>query len=67
MMSKFTVIIEETIAESFVIEAENEIDALNIAQKKYKTGEFVLCNGEVQHKQIGVVAPYQKNIQWYDF
>lgn len=49
-MSEFTVIIEETVTESFVVEAENETEALNIAQNKYKTGEFVLCNGEVQHK-----------------
>lgn len=66
-MSEFTVIIEETVAESFVVEAENETEALNIAQKKYKTGEFVLCNGEVQHKQIAVAGYDKKNLKWYEF
>lgn len=59
-MKKYTIIIEETVAEEFELEAKDSNEALKIAEEKYAKGEFVLCPGEIQHKQLYVLEPYKK-------
>ena len=41
-MKKFTIVIEETLADRFEVEAETEEEALEIAIQKYKNAEFIL-------------------------
>ena len=41
-MKKFTIVIEETLADRFEVEAETEEEALEIAIEKYENAEFVL-------------------------
>lgn len=65
-MSRFKIIIEETIAQEFEIEAENEQEALLLAKKKYHEGEFVLNQAEVQHKQMAV-ATDKGFSEWFEF
>ena len=66
-MEKYTVAIEETVVEEFSILAESEQEAIDIAIKKYKTGEFVLSPGEVQFHKISVVEPSSKAVEWFEF
>ena len=41
-MSKIKVTIEEHISKSFYIEAEDTGEAMEIAEEKYKSGEFIV-------------------------
>ena len=66
-MGKYKVIIEETIAEEFEIEACCEKEALTSAIEKYKRADLVLSNCEVQHKQISVAEKDGSFIEWVSF
>ena len=48
----FTIAIEETIVQEFKIEASDIGEALEIAEKKYKSGELVLEDAEAQFVQM---------------
>lgn len=41
-MNKFSVTIEEHISQTFTVQAKNMEDAMEIAEEKYKNGEFVI-------------------------
>ena len=64
----FQVIIEETVSESFDVYADNIDKAIQIAQDKYKNGEFVLSPGNITDRKIFAV---DKDInlkkEWIDF
>lgn len=64
---KYTIIIEETNAKDFEIEAESAEEAYKIAEHKYKSGEFVLDPGECQFKQIAITAPSNGTAEWREF
>lgn len=67
-MKKFVVTIEETIAQNFVIEVnddENETCAIDAVICKYKAGELTLDPGEVQFRQISMSEPYTR--EWIEF
>ena len=53
-MKKYQIIIEETIVDDFTVEADSPDEARSIAERKYKSGEFVIEDGEVQQKRIAV-------------
>lgn len=65
-MSKFKILIEETIVQEFEIDAKNEREALLLAKKKYNEGEFVLNQAEVQYKQMAV-ATDKDYYDWFEF
>lgn len=65
-MSRFKILIEETIAQEFEIEAETEREALLLAKKKYNKGDFVLDQAEVQYKQMAVVTD-KGSSKWFEF
>ncbi len=66
-MKKYTVAIEETIVQEFEVEANDFGEALDIAEEKYRKGEFVLCPGEVHFKQMAVVKPNCEATEWKEF
>ena len=62
---KFVVAIEETVVKEFEVYAKNEDEALEMAEKKYISGEFVLEPGEVQFKQMALISPIAS--EWVEF
>lgn len=66
-MKKYVVVIEETCAQEFEVIADNAEEALKIARKSYKKGEFVLEPGECQHRQIAVSLPNEEITEWEEF
>ena len=64
---KYTITIEETNAKDFGIEAESAEEALEMAEQKYKSGEFVLDPGECQFRQIAITTPSSESTEWREF
>ena len=64
---KYTITIEEAVAKDFEIEASSADEAYEIAEQKYKTGEFVLDPGDCQFKQIAITAPSNEATEWREF
>ena len=64
---KYTITIEETNTKDFEIEAESAEEAYEIAEQKYKSGEFVLDPGECQFKQITITSPSKEATEWREF
>ncbi len=66
-MKKYTIAIEETIVKEFEVYAKDSEEAMKIAEKKYKNGEFILDPGEVQFKQMCISKPTSKVTEWSEF
>ncbi len=64
---KYTITIEETCAKDFEIEAESANEAYEMAEQKYKTGEFVLDPGECQFRQMAITKPSDEATEWREF
>ena len=64
---KYTITIEETVNKGFEIEANSAEEAYEIAEQKYKSGEFVLDPGECQFGQIAITAPGNEATEWKEF
>ncbi len=64
-MKKFIIAIEETVVQEFEVMADNSIEALEIAEQKYRKGEFVLEPGEVQFRQMASVG--DEPTEWMEF
>jgi len=61
-MKKFSLVIEELVSDTFVVEAENETKAV----EKYKVGEFVLEPGNLTFKQMSICTS-EGNSEWFEF
>ena len=67
-MKDFLISIEEHICKDFHVEANNIEEAMEIAEDKYKKGEFVLDPGEVQAKLMMVHEPETNEFaEWKEF
>ena len=66
-MKKFTIAIEEMVLQDFEIEAEDGEQAMNIAEEKYKNGEFVLEPGHLVCKQMSIISPNDEITEWTEF
>ena len=64
---KYTITIEETVARDFEVEANSAEEAYETAERKYKSGEFVLDPGECQSKQISITGPSNEATEWKEF
>lgn len=65
-MKKYVIVIEETVSEDFEVTAESEQEALEIAEQKYNSGEFVLEPGFLQETKFGIVDEDENQIKWVD-
>ena len=67
-MKDFLISIEEHICKDFHVEANDIEEAMEIAEEKYKKGEFVVQPGEVQTKLMSVYEPEtMDNTEWKEF
>ena len=57
---QFKILIEETISDTFCINANNKQEAILMAQKKYRQGEFILAPGNLLDVKI---PPYPRIIK----
>ena len=64
---KYTITIEEAAVKDFEIEANSAEEAYETAERKYKSGEFVLDPGECQFKQIAITKPGNECTEWREF
>ena len=63
---KTTVIIEEHISQAFEVEADTLEEAMQIAEDKYRSGEFVLENPCVTAKLMMAENNYEST-EWEEF
>jgi len=61
--------IEETVVDSFTVEANNIDEAIETAVNNYNNGIFVLEPGNLVAKQLTVVNSFEKEIcsEWLEF
>ena len=66
-MGKFHIIIEETVSETFEIEARDIQEALNIAKKGYDNCDIVLSPGQLTEKRISAYDDDGNTVDWHEF
>ena len=66
-MRKYHVVIEETISETFEIEASSEDDAISGAIQEYNVGNFVVYSDNVEHRQISIIGDDGEFTEWIEF
>lgn len=65
---KFIVDIEEAVVSSFEVEAETMEEAMEIAEEKYWSGEFVVCPGDVAARQMRASnEDFSEQTEWTEF
>ena len=67
MNKKYVICIEEVVSKEFEVFAENEENAMEIARKKYRSGEFVLEPGMLSAKKMAIVFPDGAVTDWIEF
>lgn len=63
---KFTIRIEEHISQAFEVDAEDIGEALRIAEKKYRSGEFVLDNANATTRLM-MAENDSEATEWVEF
>ncbi len=66
-MKKYHVVIEETVSETFEIEATSAEDAVSKAIQEYNEGNFVVGSDNVEHRQISVIGDDGELTDWIVF
>lgn len=64
---KYKVAIEETVVGEFEVEADSPGEALELAEERYRKGQYVLEPGEVQFRQMSIVGPESEATEWKEF
>lgn len=64
---QFKITIEEMISQSFNVEAETMEEAMEIAEVRYKSGEFVLEPGHLVSKQMMAEDKNGYSTEWVEF
>ena len=60
-MNVFKFIIEEVVSEEFSIKAESKEEAIKKAIGGYKTGQFMLCPGNLEQCNLSIIEDGQVN------
>lgn len=55
------------ISENFEIKANTAEEALAIAERKYRSGEYVLSPGNLVAKQMAISSPNNEATEWTEF
>lgn len=63
-MPKYTITIEEMVSENFEVEAATADEAMEIAEQKYRDGEFVLEPGNLVCTQMAITNPSEEATEW---
>lgn len=66
-MRKYRVVIEETISETFEVEATSEEEAVSEAIQEYNAGNFVVGSDNVEYRQISVLDENGEFTDWISF
>ena len=67
-MKTFKIHIEETISDTFTVEAETIEEAMEIAESNYYDGEFVLAPGDlVAKKMMAECKETKETTEWVEF
>jgi hypothetical protein len=64
---QFKITIEEMVSQSFNVEAETMEEAMETAEAKYKSGEFVLEPGNLVTKQMMAENDNGDSTEWTEF
>lgn len=65
-MPKYTITIEEMVSENFEVEATTADEAMEIAERKYRDGEFVLEPGNLVCTQMAITDPDEEATEWIE-
>lgn len=65
-MPKYTITIEEMVSQDFEIEAATADEAMEIAEQKYRDGEFVLEPGNLVCTQMAITDPSNEATEWME-
>ena len=65
-MPKYTITIEEMVSENFEVEAATADEAMEIAERKYRDGEFVLEPGNLVCTQMAITNPSEEATEWVE-
>lgn len=66
-MKKYVVAIEETVVQTFEVEANSQEEALRKVKTGYKNGNYVLESAEVQAKKMSVLNSDNEFDKWIEF
>lgn len=66
-MKRFVIAIEETAVQEFTVYANSAEEAMELAGRRYRKGEYVLEPGEVQFRQMAIEEPKNEAPGWVDF
>lgn len=60
-------LLNETVSETFEIEANSEEEAVSVAIQEYNAGNFVVSADNVEYRQISVVDENGEFTDWITF
>ena len=66
-MKEYIITIEETVSQEFIVAAESEEEAMEIAEQNYNEGIFVLEPGNLTSKQMMCENPDGDVTEWVEF
>ncbi len=64
---KYLIALEEINVKNFELEVNSLEETYEIAERKYKSGDFVLEPGECQFRQMKVIDATDGNGEWREF
>lgn len=65
---EFIIDIEEMVVSSFRVKAASMEEAMEIAEEKYWSGEFVICPGDVAARQMRASnEDFSEQTEWTEF
>lgn len=65
-MPKYTITIEEMVSENFEVEAATADEAMEIAERNYRDGTFVLEPGNLVCTQMAITDPDEEATEWIE-